>query len=170
MDPFQSAQDIIKCDLCKKNIVQNYCDFCHVSLCKPCIGGHISDEYDIHKIVPIQERKFSMKYPICKVHKITPCELQCKSCDEFICILCVASNKHTGHDFLVLENIYNIKKMDIDKDAEEIENVIAPTYEDIRNELIDRIARLDGDYKKLQQVYQNKERNGTQKLTESSTK
>lgn len=57
MDPRLSAQDVVRCDICKDNLVQNYCDFCHVKLCKLCIGEHISDEFDKHKIVPFQQRK-----------------------------------------------------------------------------------------------------------------
>lgn len=51
MDPRSSAQDLHRCGLCEIAIVHTYCDFCHVNLCKPCIGDHISDGYDKHKIV-----------------------------------------------------------------------------------------------------------------------
>lgn len=59
MDPLHSVHYInnviIRCDLGKKNIAQEFmnCDFCHVNLCKPCTGDHILDEYDKHKIVSI---------------------------------------------------------------------------------------------------------------------
>ena len=53
MDPKYSAQDVARCDLCKTAIAQSYCDFCHVNLCKPCIGEHLTDEYVKHKIVRI---------------------------------------------------------------------------------------------------------------------
>lgn len=48
MDPHQN--DVPRCDLCETAIVQSYCDFCYTNLCKPCIGEHISNEYDKHKI------------------------------------------------------------------------------------------------------------------------
>ena len=35
MDPDYSAQDVATCDLRKTTIAHNYCDFCHVNLCKP---------------------------------------------------------------------------------------------------------------------------------------
>ena len=62
------TQDVARCDLCKTTIAQSYCDFCHVNLCKPCIGEHFSDEYDKHKIVPIHKRKSTLMYLKCGTH------------------------------------------------------------------------------------------------------
>ena len=50
MDPDYSAQDVALCDLCKTAIAQSYCDFCHVNFYKPCIGEHITADYDKHKL------------------------------------------------------------------------------------------------------------------------
>eukprot|EP00105_Crassostrea_gigas_P012853 XP_011428995.1 PREDICTED: uncharacterized protein LOC105329443 [Crassostrea gigas] len=152
MDPRHSAQDVVRCDLCKENIVQSYCDICHVSLCNPCIGDHIFDGYHKHVIVPFQERKSTLVYPICKIHSKKTCKLQCKSCNVFLCVICSASHEHRDSDFIVLEDIYKTNKDGIEKDAEEIEKVIAPTYEEIRKDLIDQIARLDGEYEKITTV------------------
>ena len=71
MDPKYSAQDVARCDLCKTAIAHNYCDFCHVNLCKPCIGEHISKEYEKHKIVPILQRKSTLIYSKCGTHQDT---------------------------------------------------------------------------------------------------
>eukprot|EP00105_Crassostrea_gigas_P014070 XP_011430617.1 PREDICTED: tripartite motif-containing protein 45-like [Crassostrea gigas] len=150
MDPRHNAQDVVRCDLCKENIVRNYCDFCHVSLCKPCIGEHISDDYHKHMIVPFQKRKSTLRFPICKIHSRETCKLQCNSCDVSLCVICSASHEHKEIDLIVLKNICN--ERGIEKDAEEIEKVIAPTYEEIRNELISQIANLDGDYEKITTV------------------
>ncbi|XP_062578769.1 uncharacterized protein LOC134240723 [Saccostrea cucullata] len=149
MDPRHSAQDVIRCDLCETAIVQMYCDFCHVNLCKPCIGEHITDEYDKHKIVPFQQRKTTLIYPKCATHPTKTCELKCKECDIPVCPSCFTSNKHKGHHFLELSEVYNSKKIDIEKDTEELQNIISPTYEEIRNDLETQIANLDGEYEKL---------------------
>lgn len=109
-DLAKCAQNALRCDICKENIVQNYCDFCHVNLCKPCIGEHISDEYDKHKVVSFQERRKTLIFPKCNLHSPKKCYLQCKSCNLVICVLCIASDEHKGHDFIVLEHIYNTKK------------------------------------------------------------
>lgn len=131
MDPHQN--DVPRCDLCETAIVQSYCDFCYTNLCKPCIGEHISNEYDKHKIVPFQQRQSSLIYPNCTIHLHKSCELRCIQCDEYICTLCSTSYKNKGHNFLVLENLCKIKKNDIKRDIKELEEVIYPTYDDIAN-------------------------------------
>nr|XP_022324059.1 LOW QUALITY PROTEIN: uncharacterized protein LOC111124979 [Crassostrea virginica] len=149
MDPKYSAQDVARCDLCKTAIAHSYCDFCHVNLCKPCIGEHISDEYDKHKIVPILQRKSTLKYPKCEIHQNEVCQYQCKDCNIFVCTHCFASKQHKEHEFLKLEESCSAKKNHILKDREELEEQILPTYEEIVIDLENQISNLDGEYKKL---------------------
>nr|XP_022323869.1 uncharacterized protein LOC111124896 [Crassostrea virginica] len=149
MDPKYSAQDVARCDLCKTAIAQSYCDFCHVNLCKPCIGEHISDEYDKHKIVPILQRKSTLNYPKCEIHQNEVCQYQCKDCNIFVCSHCLASKQHKEHEFLKLEESFSAKKNHILKDREELEEQILPTYEEITIDLENQITNLDGEYKKL---------------------
>ncbi|XP_078341634.1 uncharacterized protein LOC144627760 isoform X2 [Crassostrea virginica] len=149
MDPNYSAQDVARCDLCETSIAQSYCDFCHVNLCKPCIGEHISDEYDKHKIVPILQRKSTLIYPICETHKNKTCECQCKDCNVFVCSYCMASSQLFGHKFLHLEELFVTSKRIIQTDRQELNNTIIPTYEEIVHELEIEITSLDGEYKKL---------------------
>ncbi|XP_022323869.2 uncharacterized protein LOC111124896 [Crassostrea virginica] len=149
MDPKYSAQDVARCDLCKTAIAQSYCDFCHVNLCKLCIGEHISDEYDKHKIVPILQRKSTLNYPKCEIHQNEICQYQCKDCNIFVCSHCLASKQHKEHEFLKLEESFSAKKSHILKDREELEEQILPTYEEIAIDLENQITNLDGEYKKL---------------------
>ncbi|XP_022299821.2 uncharacterized protein LOC111108316 [Crassostrea virginica] len=151
MDPNYSAQDVARCNLCKTAIAQSYCDFCHVNLCKPCIGEHISDDYKKnHVIVPIQQRKSTLIYPKCQRHQNEDCKYQCKDCNISICFDCLASKHHNKeHEFVKLEEVFITKKAHIQSDTEELENHILPAYEEIANELEMRIASLDGEYKKL---------------------
>lgn len=137
------------CDVCKSKTVLDYCVFCNVDLCKPCIGEHISDEYDKHKIVPIELCRSSLIYPNCSTHSNKTCELQCQQCNIVICSKCRASKEHKGHDIFVLEECYKRKKHDIRKYIEEIKQVISPTYEEIRNEVDDHISILDEEYDEL---------------------
>nr|XP_022298740.1 uncharacterized protein LOC111107711 [Crassostrea virginica] len=149
MDPDYIPQDVVRCDLCKTAIVQSYCDFCHVNLCKPCIGEHITDEYDKHKIVPFEKRKSTLIFPKCVMHDNKACEHRCTECDIFVCSFCTASKQHRGHEFLKLEEHFNTKKQHIQNDAEELESQFLPAYKDIAIDLEKQFANLDGQYKKL---------------------
>nr|XP_022295773.1 uncharacterized protein LOC111105707 [Crassostrea virginica] len=149
MDPDYSAQDVARCDLCKTAIAQSYCDFCHVNLCKPCIGEHISDDYKKHIIVPIHQRKSSLIYPKCGTHQNEVCQYQCKDCNVFVCTHCLVSQQHKDHEFLKLEESFSTKKEHIVSDREELLEQILPTYEEIANDLEIQISNLDDNYKKL---------------------
>nr|XP_022297157.1 uncharacterized protein LOC111106672 [Crassostrea virginica]XP_022297158.1 uncharacterized protein LOC111106672 [Crassostrea virginica] len=150
MDHDYGAQDVARCDLCKTAIAQSYCDFCHVNLCKPCIGEHISPDYGKHIIVAIHQRKFTLIYPKCETHQHKTCEYQCKDCNSFLCSRCLASKQHNQeHEFLELEEVFSSKKEHIKGDTKELENQILPAYEDIANDLEMQIASLDDEYKKL---------------------
>nr|XP_034305015.1 uncharacterized protein LOC117682137 [Crassostrea gigas] len=150
MDPHSSAQDVHRCDLCETAIVHSYCDFCHVNLCKPCIGDHISDGYGKHKIVPFQERRSTLIYPKCETHSQKNCKFQCKDCNNiFVCSSCMASEQHGRHKFVEVTEVFKKKKDDIKKDTQEFENHISPTYEEIALDLENQLANLDGGYKKI---------------------
>ncbi|XP_052679591.1 uncharacterized protein LOC128160328 [Crassostrea angulata] len=150
MDPHSSAQDVHRCDLCETAIVHSYCDFCHVNLCKPCIGDHISDGYHKHIIVPFQERRSTLIYPKCETHPHKMCELQCKDCNNIsICSFCTASEQHRGHIFVQISTVYKAQKETIEKDTEELVNTLCPTYEEIARDLENQLANLDGGYEKL---------------------
>lgn len=148
MDPRDSAHDIVQCDLFKDNIVQNFCDVCYVNLGKQCIGQHISDGYHKHAIVPFRQQKSILIFPICKTHSKETCKLQCKSCDAFVCAICCISEEHKGHDFSILEDSNNSKIASVEKDTDEMLNLISPAYENIRKELESHITGLDGVYGK----------------------
>lgn len=149
MNPSRNTQDINRCNVCISSVVQHYCDFCHVSLCKSCIGEHISDGYDNHKIVSFQQRGVTLKFPKCQTHSNKICELQCIQCGEYLCAKCYASDIHKGHDFIVLEDAFNTKEFDFKKDINEIETIFIPTYVEIRHDLENKIVKLDGEYMKL---------------------
>nr|XP_034305817.1 uncharacterized protein LOC117682427 [Crassostrea gigas] len=142
--------DVPRCDLCETVIVHSYCDFCHVNLCKPCIGEHITDGYDKHKIVPFQDRRSTLIYPKCETHSHKNCKFQCKDCNSiFVCSSCMASEQHKGHNFVDVTEVYKTKKKNIKKDTEKIEKHISPTYEEIARDLEDQLANLDEGYEKL---------------------
>ncbi|XP_034305036.2 tripartite motif-containing protein 2-like [Magallana gigas] len=150
MDPHSSAQDVHQCDLCETAIVYSCCYFCHVNLCKPCIGKHISDGCDQHEIVQLQEQRSTLIYPKCKTHPQNNCEFQCKDCNNiFVCSSCTESKQHKGHNYEEVTEIYKTKKEDIKMDIEKIENHIFPTYEEMERVMKNQLANLDEGYEKL---------------------
>lgn len=64
----------------------------------------------------------------------------------------MAMEKHKSHDFLVLKSIYQTTKMEIEKDAEELEVIICPTYSSMITELEGQIADLGAEYEKLTMI------------------
>nr|XP_034317433.1 uncharacterized protein LOC105341279 isoform X2 [Crassostrea gigas]XP_034317434.1 uncharacterized protein LOC105341279 isoform X2 [Crassostrea gigas] len=150
MDPRSSAHDLHRCELCETAIVQSYCDVCHVNLCKPCIGEHISDGYQKHAIVPFLERRSTLIYPKCRTHEHNICKLLCKNCaNSFICSSCTASEQHIGHTFVEVSHAYKRQKEIVMKDTEELENSISPMYEKIASDLENQLDNLDGGYEKI---------------------
>nr|XP_022289256.1 uncharacterized protein LOC111101179 [Crassostrea virginica] len=150
MDPDNSAQDVARCDLCKVAIVQSYCDFCHVNLCKPCIGEHISDDYTKHTIVPFQQRRSTLIYPKCESHPERACEYKCNDCNISFCTDCLASKPHNKkHKLSRLEEVFHQKKDHIHRDKEELKEELLPVYEEIATEIKNQIGNLDVDYQKF---------------------
>nr|XP_022295771.1 uncharacterized protein LOC111105704 [Crassostrea virginica] len=152
MDHDYNAQDVARCDICKTALPPSYCDFCHVNLCKPCIGEHISNDYKKHFIVPIHQRKSTLIYPNCETHRNEACQYQCKDCNIFVCYHCLASKQHKGHMLIKLEESFSTKKKHILKDREELEERILPLFIEIANNLEIQISNLDDNYKKLTTV------------------
>ncbi|XP_065938011.1 uncharacterized protein [Magallana gigas] len=156
MDLHHSAQDVHRCDLCETAIVHSYCDFCHVNLCKPCVVDHISDGYDQHRIVPYEERRSTLIYPKCGTHPHKTCILQCKDCNNIlVCSSCMSSEQHRRHIFEEISEVYRTKKKAIEKDEEELENLIFPTYEEMVRDVEKQLAYLDKGYKKLTTMMSN---------------
>lgn len=145
MDP-NNLQDLVRCDLFE-TIVDSYCDVCNVSLCRPCIGEHISDGYHKHTIVSFRERKSTLIYPKCRSHQQKNCKFQCKDCNDIcVCSSCMASEQHTGHKYVDITEVYNAKKEVIENDTENLENIICPSYKDICVDLETQFANLDEGY------------------------
>nr|XP_022300418.1 uncharacterized protein LOC111108675 [Crassostrea virginica] len=147
MDP--AAQDVARCDLCETELAQSYCDFCHACLCTPCIGGHIANEYDKHKIVPFHRRKSTLIYPKCETHQDEDCKYQCKDCNTYVCYPCLASRQHVGHEFLNLADIFVAKKKSAGEDSEKIENGILRKYDAMAEDLEWHLDHLNEKYESV---------------------
>lgn len=142
MDRHDPPDDVQQCNLCRNTQFDRYCDICHISLCRNCIGEHISDGYDKHRIVPFKDRNKTLIYPKCLLHSSKMCKLRCEQCYTYICARCLASNDQRGHTFSCIKHLVDKKKMEIKKDAKELKNII----KDLENEK----ANLDRYYENLE--------------------
>ncbi|XP_062572382.1 uncharacterized protein LOC134234348 [Saccostrea cucullata] len=150
MDPRTSAQDVMRCDLCKTAVVQMHCDTCLVNLCKACVGEHtISDESKKHEIVSFKLRKSTPLYPGCKHHSKERCEMYCNQCDIPVCVYCITSDQHQGHKILSLMQVCEEKKEKIFKERNELNETIYPTYQDIASAVQNRMSQLEKEYRDL---------------------
>lgn len=57
MDPCNSAQDVIRCDLCETFVPALFCDICNINLCKACTEKYILKDSTLQKVVPINHRQ-----------------------------------------------------------------------------------------------------------------
>ncbi|XP_062579565.1 tripartite motif-containing protein 55-like [Saccostrea cucullata] len=147
MDPRTSAQDVMRCDLCKTAVVQMHCDTCLVNLCTACVGNHmISDQYINHKVVTFQTRKSTPIYPGCVIHDKERCKMYCKQCNIPVCTKCIASDEHLGHKLSEILQILDEKKDSIIQEQIELNDTIHPTYQDIASDVQNRMSQLQKEY------------------------
>ena len=95
-DPWD--QDVILCELCDKP-TQQFCNSCQVSRCDTCVKRHRDQVMSlIHEIVPFLDRKIQLVCPECQHHPGQRCEEICLQCSEPVCLKCIISVPHKGHE------------------------------------------------------------------------
>ncbi|XP_062597014.1 E3 ubiquitin-protein ligase TRIM45-like [Saccostrea cucullata] len=107
---YSVAEEDVECDVCKVEDVEMQCETCLVNMCKKCVQKHLeSKEDEKHSISRFPG--FLHQYPACASHDNRRCELYCKDCDDPICVTCITSEKHRGHDLQdVLETFLEREK------------------------------------------------------------
>ncbi|XP_061193237.1 uncharacterized protein LOC133201451 [Saccostrea echinata] len=151
MDPRFGAQDVLRCDLCKTASVQSRCEVCQIKLCKACVGEHLSDSTQNHRVVSYKAKGSAPNYPECPNHAPNFCELYCEKCDIPVCSTCISSGKHHGHKITdALQNLkVNSETKQLEKNLRELEEKICPQYEEIFSELKCERANIAAHYEKL---------------------
>ncbi|XP_061168978.1 E3 ubiquitin-protein ligase TRIM71-like [Saccostrea echinata] len=149
MDPRYSGQDVLHCEACETAKVLHICEICHVNLCKACIGEHIYDGYDNHKIVSYNSKKTSPKFPDCKIHDNSRCDMYCEDCDIPVCLSCIISEKHKRHGFKSLYEVFKSKQDSIKSDLDKMKNIIFPTYAFIGKDIKNRMISLMEEYEDI---------------------
>ena len=127
MDPRHIAQDVLRCDLRETPVPPMYCDICHIKLCLTCVGIHLSDQSKEHKVVLFEKRGST---PKCKKHATKICDIHCEQCDIPICTLCISSGEHEQHRKEDISKTLVVKKGKIQKDLQELENILFPKYQE----------------------------------------
>nr|XP_022309601.1 E3 ubiquitin-protein ligase TRIM71-like [Crassostrea virginica] len=135
MDPPNTAQDIVRCDLCETPVPPMCCDICHINLCIACVGIHLSDDSKDHKVVPFHKRGSTINYPKCQKHPPKTCELHCKHCNIPICASCFSSGDHDHHKKIDIVEILTEKKELIEKDLQELKKLIRPKFQQAASEI-----------------------------------
>ncbi|XP_056008617.1 uncharacterized protein LOC125664128 [Ostrea edulis] len=148
LHPPCSAQDVLLCDLCETIPLQSHCELCNVSLCKACVGEHLSDSSKKHNVVSFLHRKSTPSYPKCPKHPHKHSELYCEKCDIPVCSTCV-SKKHKGHNLCDFLEKLGSKTESLQKDLEELETRIYPKYEEMASEIQIKKSKLQTNYGKL---------------------
>ena len=129
MDPRHSAQDVVRCTLCRDALARMHCSVCHIHLCGDCVEKHFSDESKVHNVVPF-EQFLSTLHVKCNIHSTKQCELQCEQCNTPICSTCISSGKHIGHKQVDIIEALEINKKILREDLQELEKSIFPKYQE----------------------------------------
>ena len=104
------GQEVVECNLCQ-NPVSFFCRRCGVNLCDSCLPVHLRVSSKTGHDVVDYTRKIDDILRFCDVHPTLQCSAHCKTCELYICLLCV-STSHKSHKIKELSrNIENLLKV-----------------------------------------------------------
>ena len=135
MNTSKSAQDVLRCHLCKTPVPPLSCEVCGIYLCKACVADHFLDESSEHKVVSIKQTLSALRYPKCLQHSSKKCELYCEQCTIPMCVQCVSSKKHMGHRFVDLLKFVEGKKEVSKNDLQELESLILTQFQEFASDI-----------------------------------
>ncbi|XP_062618801.1 uncharacterized protein LOC134280414 [Saccostrea cucullata] len=152
--PTSWAQELITCDLCPKPTKQ-FCNNCQVSLCVDCVSKHVENlKSQTHDIVYFTNRKIQPVFPDCTIHSNQRCEAHCQQCNVQVCLKCILTS-HNGHKIVDMQEIFNEKKNEIEKENQEIESNILPKYKKKMDNIAGRISTSTAKFDELEKDAEN---------------
>lgn len=146
IDPQFDFQDVIRCHLCDIPNPTMHCDICHENLCKSCVGEHLSENLEEHRVVTFKLRGST---PKCPNHSTKICEIFCEECNIPICSRCISSAEHEQHKKEDIFKYLKDKKDIMQKDLKELESSIFPLYQTTATEISVQKANLSRNSQKL---------------------
>lgn len=148
MDPWFSAQDVVRCALCQTPETPLYCENCHINLCKDCILKHVSDPSTVHNVVAFKQYCDTLNHRMCLNHPTKQSDLRCEQCDIAVCRLCI-SKEHLGHKPIAILNTFESKKEVLQRDLQELEKYIFPKYSSVASSILFQKAEINKNSQKL---------------------
>ena len=145
-DPQFSLQDVIRCHLCDIPNPTMHCDICHENLCKSCVGEHLSENLEEHRVVTFKLRGST---PKCHKHFAKICEIFCEECNIPICSTCFFSAEHDQHKKEDIFKFLKDKKDIMQNDLKELESTIFPLYQTTATEISVLKANLSRNSQQL---------------------
>lgn len=155
MDRRTTAQDVYRCELCDENMVDMLCVVCPRKLCKACVGNHLDDDPNKHKLVKFQDRNTALVLPTCPTHSSERCKNYCRECNNAVCPSCIPSDSHKKHTFLKISEVFERRKEKINSDTKELDEIVFPSYTTIVQKEESDAAKLEEDYTSLKQSIEN---------------
>lgn len=131
-----SAQHYLECgnEGCGKNC-QFYCNPCHRKLCEECKDEHQRNPMTKpHEVVLFNQRKRQLPVKKCTLHPTRNIDILCKECNVPLCSKCSTMEKHQGHTFNDLEDIFAGKFESNSKKISEIQGYFLATAQDLKKE------------------------------------
>lgn len=94
-------------------------------------------------------KRYSGCFPECTIHEGHRSEAQCQHCQIAICIKCCIGS-HKNHDAVDLSELLEVKKQEIQKETDEIENKIIPKYQKLDADLQSDDSKIKAEFTKIE--------------------
>ena len=116
----------------------DYCIECNIFMCHQCFNNH-KKNYNNHHLIDLFQNESKIFSYLCK-EDFNKLEYFCRSDNQLCCSVCKES-KHKNCEILKIEDIREEKKINLDKNIDELEN--------ISNKVKERINLIKSFYEKI---------------------